>query len=162
MMSPSDIPSNQRRGFLKALGGLTARLAAFPAFSSAQRGNNASSRPSGSKYMGDFAAPKLEKVKVAIIGVGARGSGHASQLASIEGVDFVGICDIREAQVKKAEANVTNRSIRTFTKGPPGPPSARFPKSRWSRTAIPRISRTSPVATGRPPSRWASLPNWFS
>ena len=31
-------------------------------------------------------AAKLEKVKVAIIGVGARGSGHASQLAVIEGV----------------------------------------------------------------------------
>ena len=45
--------------------------------------------------MGGFAAPKLDKVKVAIIGVGARGSGHAAQLAALEGVDFVGICDLR-------------------------------------------------------------------
>ena len=56
--------------------------------------------------MGDFAAPKLEKVKVAIIGVGARGSGHAVQLAGIKGVEFVGICDLVEGRAKQAEANV--------------------------------------------------------
>lgn len=108
-MNQSDIPSNQRRGFLKALGGLTAGLAAFPSLSSAQGGGNAPSRPSGAKYMGDFAAPKLEKVKVAIIGVGARGSGHISQLASIEGVQVVGICDLDEGRAKRSEANVTKK-----------------------------------------------------
>lgn len=114
-MNPSDLPSSPRRGFLKALGGITAGLASFPAFSSAQpAGTNTSpagadtpSRPSGSKYMGDFIAPKLEKVKVAIIGVGARGIGHAVQLATIEGVEFVAICDLVEARVKKAESKVT-------------------------------------------------------
>ena len=108
-MNPSDIPSNQRRGFLKALGGLTAGLAAFPAFSSAQNASNAPSRPSGSSYMGDFAAPKLEKVKVAIIGVGARGSGHISQLATIEGVEVVGICDLKEGLAKRSADNVTKK-----------------------------------------------------
>src|SRR6478609_9117013 len=105
-MNPSDIPSSPRRGFLKALGGLTAGLAAFPAFSSAQTGASTPSRLSGAKYMGDFAAPKLEKVKVAIIGTGARGSGHAAQLASITGVEFVGICDLVEARARKSEARV--------------------------------------------------------
>ena len=38
-----------------------------------------------SQYMGDFIAPKLDVVKVAFIGVGARGSGHAKQIAAIEG-----------------------------------------------------------------------------
>ncbi len=108
-MNPSDIPTNQRRGFLKALGGLTAGLAAFPSIVSAQNAANAPSRPSGAKYMGDFAAPKLEKVKVAIIGVGARGSGHASQLATIEGVEFVGICDLNEARAKRSADNVTKK-----------------------------------------------------
>src|SRR5688572_2286559 len=91
IMNPSDLPSSPRRGLLKALGGLTAGLASFPAFSSAQpaktntstAGTDTPSRPAGSKYMGDFIAPKLDKVKVAIIGVGARGMGHAAQLASI-------------------------------------------------------------------------------
>jgi predicted dehydrogenase len=108
-MNPSDIPTNQRRGFLKALGGLTAGLAAFPSIVSAQKATNAPSRPSGAKYMGDFAAPKLEKVKVAIIGVGARGSGHASQLASIEGVDFVGVCDLNEGRAKRSADGVTKK-----------------------------------------------------
>ena len=105
-MNPSEIPSSPRRSFLKALGGITAGMAALPTFSSAQSGANTPSRGTGAKYMGDFAAPKLEKVKVAIIGVGARGSGHASQLAGIKGVEFVGICDMVEARAKKAEANV--------------------------------------------------------
>lgn len=59
--------------------------------------------------MGDFAAPKLDKVKVAIIGVGARGSGHASQLASIEGVDFVGVCDLNEVRAKRSADYVSKK-----------------------------------------------------
>lgn len=106
-MNTTDLSCGPRRGFLKALGGITAGIAALPSFVSAQGGEDrASERPSSAKYMGDFAAPKLETVKVAIIGVGARGSGHAVQLASIKGVDFVGICDLVEDRAKKAEANV--------------------------------------------------------
>jgi predicted dehydrogenase len=102
------IPSpNPRRNFIKALGGLTAGLAGLPALANAQTA--AASRVAGAKYMGDFAAPKLAKVKVAIIGVGARGSGHAAQLASIEGVEFVGVCDVRENAAKRTEANVVKR-----------------------------------------------------
>ena len=108
-MNPSEIPSSPRRGFLKALGGITAGLAGLPALSSAQNRVNTPSRRTGAKYMGDFSAPKLEKVKVAIIGVGARGSGHAAQLASITGVEFVGICDLVEDRAKRAEANVVKK-----------------------------------------------------
>jgi predicted dehydrogenase len=99
-------PSTQRRNFLKTLGGLGAGMAALPGLLQAQ---NTPSRPSGAKYMGDFAAPKLEKVKVAIIGVGARGSGHISQLASIEGVEVVGICDLNENRAKGSEKNVKGK-----------------------------------------------------
>ena len=106
-MNPSDIPTRPRRDFLKALGGLTAGLASIPVIASAREQLKSPSRPKGAKYMGDFTAPKLEKVKVAIIGVGARGSGHAAHLASIEGVDFVAICDLEEERVKRSEAKVT-------------------------------------------------------
>ena len=51
-------------------------------------------RPNTAQYMGDFAAPKLDKVRIAIIGVGARGSGHIKQLATIEGTKIVAICDL--------------------------------------------------------------------
>ena len=47
-----------------------------------------------SQYMGDFAAPKINLVKVAFIGVGARGSGHAKQIAAIEGTEVVAISDL--------------------------------------------------------------------
>jgi predicted dehydrogenase len=92
-----------RRNFLKTLGGVGAALSATTGLTSAQ---GAVARPSGAKYMGDFAAPKLDRVKVAIIGVGARGSGHIAQLAVIEGVDVVGICDLREDLVKRSETKV--------------------------------------------------------
>ena len=96
--------SNARRGFIKAIGGFTAALAGAPLLVNAQTA--APARATGAKYMGDFAAPKLEKVKVAIIGVGARGKGHASQLSKIEGVDFVGICDLNEGRVNASAKGV--------------------------------------------------------
>ena len=55
-----------------------------------------------SQYMGDFAAPKINKVRVAFIGVGARGSGHAKQIAAIEGTEVVGICDLYEDLAEKS------------------------------------------------------------
>jgi predicted dehydrogenase len=61
-------------------------------------------QPSGGSYMGDFAAPILETVRIAIIGVGARGSGHASQLASIEGTEIVAIADVYEDLVARSIA----------------------------------------------------------
>lgn len=99
-MTQNPLDPTPRRGFLKAIGGFTAALASVPAFANTPA--TAPSRASGAKYMGDFAAPKLDKVKVAIIGVGARGSGHVGQIASIEGVDFVAICDLEESRAKKA------------------------------------------------------------
>jgi predicted dehydrogenase len=102
-----------RRGFLQTLTGLTAGVASLASWqANAQnrversKKSSAPQRAASSHYMGDFVAPKLDKVKVAIIGVGARGSGHAAQLASIEGVQFVGIADVVEARAKRSEAAV--------------------------------------------------------
>ncbi len=106
-MTPEQSNSTYRRKFLKTIGGLTAGLAALPFAAQAQTA--APSRRSGAKYMGDFASPKLDKVKVAIIGVGARGSSHAGQLASIEGVDFVGVCDLDEGRAKRAADGITKK-----------------------------------------------------
>ena len=63
-----------------------------------------SSRLAGAQYMGDFAAPKLETVRCAFIGVGSRGSGHAQQIAEIEGTEVVAISDLYEdLAIKSAE-----------------------------------------------------------
>jgi len=60
---------------------------------------------SGGSYMGDFAAPKLDIIRIALIGVGARGSGHAKQLASIEGTEIVAIADVYEDLVDRSVNN---------------------------------------------------------
>ena len=64
--------------------------------------NNNYGIPSNSSYMGDFAAPKLEKVRIAIIGVGGRGHGHTLQLASIDGTEIVAISDLHEELVDRS------------------------------------------------------------
>ena len=94
----------ERRNFIKTLGGATAAMAALPAFASAQA--PATPRKAGAKYMGDFAAPKIPKVRIAMIGVGARGTGHATQLASIEGTEIVAISDLYEDLAKRSEQRV--------------------------------------------------------
>ena len=94
--------STNRRDFLKSLGVTGAALAAGGTLTAqnttAAQAESASpaesGRPSGARYMGDFAAPKLETVRWGIIGVGARGSGHAQQLAQIEGSRVVAISDL--------------------------------------------------------------------
>ena len=82
-----DIPkAASRRGFIKALGGIGAGMAELPAMAAP---GSAPSRAIGAKYMGDFVAPKLGKVRCAFIGVGARGSGHCRQVGMIEGAEVV-------------------------------------------------------------------------
>ena len=93
----------QRRQFLKSLG-IGAGLAALPVFSRAE--DPQPSRPAKAKYMGGFAAPKLETVRVACIGVGARGAGHAAQLAEIEGVKIVAICDLDQSRAKSSAQGI--------------------------------------------------------
>lgn len=58
-------------------------------------------RPLSSIYMGDYAAPKLERVRAAFIGVGARGGTHARYFASLEGTEVVGISDLYQDLVQE-------------------------------------------------------------
>lgn len=104
-----DILNDSRRNFLKLMGLLgTGVVAGCTANGNEKTGSSKgaqaayTSRPSGAKYMGDFAAPKIETVRVAFIGVGARGSGHARQIAQIEGTEVVAISDLYEDLAKKS------------------------------------------------------------
>lgn len=72
----------------------------------ATSGVGASDRQPGSKYMGGFVAPKLDTVKVAIIGCGSRGGTHYSHLSAFEGTEFVGICDLYKDLAEKAKKRV--------------------------------------------------------
>ena len=83
-----------RRKFLKT----TAISAA--ALTAASRLSASSPPKSKGKYMGDFSAPKLETVRVAFIGLGARGSGHLKSISKLDGVDIVAVSDLYEDNVK--------------------------------------------------------------
>lgn len=83
-----------RRKFLQKTALSTAALSAsslFPEFIKGQ-----SNRPITSTYMGDYAAPKLEVVRAAFIGVGARGGDHLKFLAALPNTEVVAICDVFE------------------------------------------------------------------
>ena len=91
--------SIDRRNFIKKSSLSAASLYAVGQFKLEEA---SSERSIGAQYMGDFAAPKVENVRIGIIGVGARGSGHIRQLASIKGTEIVAICDIYEDLVKRS------------------------------------------------------------
>lgn len=114
------VESTQRRDFLKTLGGFTAVVAGIPALAKAQS-SAAPSRATGASYMGDHAAPALAKVKVAIIGVGARGPTHLQHLAAAAGTEFVGICDLYQDACDKWKAAVLkadgerHKNVKTYS-----------------------------------------------
>ncbi|GJM29070.1 MAG: alpha-N-acetylgalactosaminidase [Cyclobacteriaceae bacterium] len=52
--------------------------------------------------MHGYGAPKLDKVRVGIIGVGERGSGTVVRLASLQGVEIKALCDVVPHRVKSS------------------------------------------------------------
>lgn len=96
--------NSNRRDFLIKTSIASAGLTLLPNFLSANAFKT-SPHSLNPKYMGDFAAPKIETVRCAFIGVGARGSGHATRVASIEGTEVVAICDLYEDLANKTAAN---------------------------------------------------------
>lgn len=95
-----------RRSFLKISGltgagllGTGSLLAATPA----------EQNPKSSKQifnMSGYAAPKLDVVRVGVIGLGNRGSGSVVRLASIEGVEIRALCDLEADRVSKASESI--------------------------------------------------------
>ena len=52
-------------------------------------------------YMGGFAAPKIDYLRAAFIGVGARGGDHLRMFASMEDTEVVAVCDLYEDHVNR-------------------------------------------------------------
>jgi len=63
--------------------------------------NLQSSRSDDAIYMGDYQASKLENIRAAFIGVGARGGDHLSFFGKLDGTEIVGISDLYEDNVRK-------------------------------------------------------------
>ncbi|MEM9160268.1 MAG: Gfo/Idh/MocA family oxidoreductase [Verrucomicrobiota bacterium] len=114
-----DLIRDSRRGFLKVVGGISGALLA----GTYARGNSEKPPRRKGQYMGDFAASKTETVRMAIIGVGARGRGHAKQFAAIEGTEIVGICDLYEDLAERSKKECAeagggrHQSIAVYTGG---------------------------------------------
>ena len=75
-----------RRQVIQSAGAAAAALAGVPVLAEPPRAKPADG-------MIDFAAPKLERVRIAFIGVGARGPGHIANFMKCDGVEIAGICD---------------------------------------------------------------------
>ena len=63
------------------------------------------------KYnMCGYAAPKLETVRVGIIGLGSRGPGAVERMTHIEGVEIKALCDLRPERIDVAKTRLGNSS----------------------------------------------------
>ena len=93
-----------RRNFIKKT---SLSSAAIFSASSSLSGLGYKERDSESNYMGDFVAPKIDNIKTAFIGVGAMGTGHAKQIASINGTEVVAICDLYKDLAERSKNNCT-------------------------------------------------------
>ena len=93
-----------RRNFIKKT---SLSSAAIFSASSSLSGLGYKERDSESNYMGDFVAPKIDNIKAAFIGVGDRGTGHAKQIASINGTEVVAICDLYKDLAERSKNNCT-------------------------------------------------------
>ena len=83
-----------RRKFLKKTTLSTAGILAASALPSCTQ--EITSRKTGAHYMGGFAAPKLDNIRIAVIGVGARGPSHLTLSATLPGTEIVAISDLYE------------------------------------------------------------------
>ena len=52
--------------------------------------------------MSGYAAPKIDTVRIGIIGLGMRGPGAVERLSYIEGVEIKGLCDLRPEKAEEA------------------------------------------------------------
>ena len=68
-----------------------------------------SPRPEGSVYMGGFRAPKIENVRVAMIGVGERGFPQTAQMTAVPHCEVVAICDVYDDLANKAADYVNKK-----------------------------------------------------
>lgn len=88
-----------RRNFIRKTSMAGAAIAIAPSIANAS--SSFIERPYNAKYMGDFAAPKLETVRAAFIGVGARGPGHLKFIAQLPGTEVVAISDLYQDSVER-------------------------------------------------------------
>ncbi len=102
----------QRREFLK-LAGLGLIGTSIPQISKADSIFATGNTFKSSKQifnMCNFAAPKLDVVRVGVIGLGMRGPGAVDRLSKIEGVEIKALCDLIPDRVEKVKQKLEKSS----------------------------------------------------
>lgn len=109
-----------RRDFLKSAGLLG--LGAASLLTTKSEANPVpESPPQKGKNVFGLTVPKMETVRTAFIGVGARGSGHVAHMLNIEGVEIKAICDIHEPTALASVKRCTDKgrpAPTAYTNGP--------------------------------------------
>jgi hypothetical protein len=90
-----------RRQLLKGAAATTTALALGASAESASELAH-SQRPRKGKSVVAYSAPKMERIRAAFIGVGARGSGHVAQMLLLQGVEITAICDTHKPSLDAA------------------------------------------------------------
>jgi hypothetical protein len=104
--------SLNRRDFLKRSAAAGAALAVGKVAFSAETGSARTQQPrlrSGPGAAAGLVAPKLDKVRLGFIGVGARGAGHVAQMLLIEGVEIKAIADLYPDWAERAAKMCTDK-----------------------------------------------------
>ncbi|QBQ42426.1 acetylgalactosaminidase [Sphingobacterium psychroaquaticum] len=98
--------SSNRRDFLKKASLLSSVAITLPSI------NNAAFAAAPAFNMTGYAAPKIDKVRIAVIGLGMRGPGAVDRLSYIEGAEIVALCDKHADRVEKAQKILTNKGLK--------------------------------------------------
>lgn len=120
--------STNRRDFLKkslisaGVFATGAEAYAVPSLTEAARSEKSGKGPRFN--MSGYAAPKLDVVRIGIIGLGMRGPGAVDRLSFIDGVEIKALCDQFPDRVEKCQNIVTK-------KGLPKPKSYTGSKEAW-------------------------------
>lgn len=101
-----------RRKFLQTIGatGLGTTLAGQTATAAGAGKGAARATPQAFNMCG-YAAPAIETVRVGVIGIGGRGIGAVRRLARIEGIQVVGLCDVRPERIQMAQGLLKNARV---------------------------------------------------
>lgn len=96
---------NSRRNFLKISSLASLSLVGSNIFAFDRQGSLSFKAPAmGQRFnMSGYAAPKMDTVRVAFIGLGNRGSGAVKRMSYLEGVEIKALCDLQEEKTKKAK-----------------------------------------------------------
>ena len=91
-----------RRAFVKGAAAIGAGISLAGILSGTKPGA-AAAPPAKGKSTLQLSVPKMDKVRIGIIGLGARGSGAVGRLSQIEGVEITALCDVRPSCVEGAQ-----------------------------------------------------------